>query len=66
MVTQQEFDLVEKRLEAADERFILCVIGLGNFTKDQRLEHIKAKDEVGRELAEVQLFYMRMMKERGR
>ena len=66
MVTNQEFDLVEKRLEASNEKFILCVIGLGNFTKNQRLEHIKAKDEVGRELAEVQLFYMRTMKERGR
>jgi len=64
MVTEKEYELVSKRLEAWNEKFLLCSIGSGNFTKDQMLEHVKAKDETGEILAKIQLNYLRRLKER--
>jgi len=64
MVTEQEFSLIEKRFEAWNENFIIACIQLGNFTKDQVLDHIKARDEVGAKLAEIQLYYLKKLKER--
>lgn len=64
MVTKEEFDLVEKRTEALDERLRVASMSLGDFSKKEMLEHIKAKDEVGKQLAEVQLYYLKKLKER--
>ena len=64
MVTKAEFDLIEKRFEAWNEKFVICCIQLGNYTKDEALEHIKAKDEVGQKLVEIQLYYLKKLKER--
>jgi len=65
MVTSQEFNLIEKRFEAWNENFIACCLQLGNYTKDEMLEHVKARDEVGRKLTEIQLYYLKKLKERG-
>ena len=64
MVTDEEMNLVEKRLEAWNEKIGVASIELGNFTKDEMLEHIKAKDDIGQALTEIQLNYMRKLKER--
>jgi len=64
MVTKEEFELIEKRLEAWNEKIGIACIELGPFTKDEMLEHVKAKDETGRRLVEVQLNYIRKLKER--
>jgi len=64
MATQKEFELIEKRLEAWNEKLGVASIGLGNFTKDEMLEHVKARDETGRRLTEIQLNYLRKLKER--
>ena len=64
MVTEQEFKLIEKRIEAWDERFIVGCLQIGDLDKKEMLKHIKAKDEVGRKLAEVQLYYLKKLKER--
>ena len=64
MATKEEFSLVEKRFEAWNEKLIICSMDLGNFTKDEALKHVKAKDEVGRKLTEIQLYYLRTLKER--
>jgi len=66
MVTKEEFSLVEKRFEAWNEKFILCCISpeLGNYTKDEILGHMKAKDEIGEKLAEIQMYYLKKLKER--
>lgn len=64
MVTEQEFSLIEKRFEAWNEKLIICCMQLGNYTKDEILEHMKARDEVGRKLAEIQLYYLKKLKER--
>jgi len=64
MATEKEFELIEKRLEAWSEKLGIACIELGPFTKDEMLEHVKAKDEAGQKLAEVQLNYLRKLKER--
>ena len=64
MITKEEFSLVEKRLEHWNEKLIISCMGLGNYTKDQILKHVKAEDEVGQKLAEIQLHYLRTLKER--
>ena len=64
MVTEQEFELVEKRLEAWNEKFLVACVQLGNYTKDEILEHVKAKDKIGQKLAEIQLHYLKKLKER--
>jgi len=63
-ITSEEFKLVEKRLEAWNEKIGIACIELGPFTKDEMLEHVKAKDVEGEKLAEVQLHYLRKLKER--
>lgn len=63
MVTEQEFSLIEKRFEAWNEKLIICCMQLGNYTKNMALEHIKAKDEAGAKLAEIQLYYLKKLKE---
>ena len=65
MVTKEEFELIGKRLEAWNEKINIACIQLGPFTKEEMLEHVRAKDEVGQKLAEVQLHYLRKLKERS-
>ena len=65
MVTKEEMKLVEKRLEAWNEKIGIASFRLGDFTKDEMLKHVKAKDELGQEITEIQLHYMRKLKERG-
>ncbi len=65
MVTKEEFALVEKRLEAWNEKIGIASFLFGDFTKESIMKHVKAKDELGQELAEIQLHYMRKLKERG-
>ena len=64
MATEKEFELIEKRLEAWSEKLGVACISGENLTKDEMLEHVKAKDEVGQKLVEVQLNYIRKLKER--
>jgi len=63
-ITKEEFELVEKRTEALDERLKVSSMSFGDFSKKEMLEHIKAQDEIGRQLAEVQLYYLKKLKER--
>ena len=63
-ITKEEFELIEKRFEAWNENIINCCIGGIILHKDEMIEHIKAEDKIGEELAEVQLHYLRKLKER--
>lgn len=65
-ISEEEFKLIEKRLEAWNEKIGIAYIELGPLTKDEMLKHIKAKDDAGQALAEVQLHYLRKLKERAR
>ena len=65
MPTKEEIELVKKRMEAWNEK-----IGRATFrdnivlTKDEMLKHIELQDELGKELTEVQMHYLRKLKER--
>ena len=66
MVKEEEFALVEKRLEAWSEKInVACITG-ENLSKDQMLEHVKARDSTGQKLTEIQIHYLRKLKERKR
>ncbi len=62
MATQKEFELIEKRLEQWNEKLGIANLRFGELTKDKMLEHVKAKDEIGGNLVEVQLSYLRKLK----
>jgi len=64
MATEEEFNLIEKRFEAWNEKFVIASMQFGNYTKEEALEHIKARDEIGQKLAEIQLYYLKKLKER--
>ncbi len=64
MITEQEFELIEKRLEAWNEKIGIANFRIGELTKEEILEHIKAKDKIGQELTEVQMHYLKQLKER--
>jgi len=64
MPTKEEFSLVEKRLEHWNEKIKIASIGGIVLDKDKMLKHVKDKDEMGKELSEVQLHYLRKLKER--
>ncbi len=67
MVTDEEFALVEKRLEAWNEKIGIAYIEEGemkNMNKKEMLERLKSKDKISDELVEIQLNYMRQLKER--
>jgi len=63
-ITEEEFLLIEKRFEAWNENFMVSCVQLGNFTKDDVLDHIKARDAIGEKIVEAQLYYLKKLKER--
>ncbi len=64
-ITPEEFKLVEKRMEAWNEKIGRATLREGIIlTKEQMLEHIKAEDKLGKELTEVQMHYLRQLKRR--
>jgi len=62
MVNEIEWDLLEKRLEAMPEDLVTCCIGLGDFTKEDIMRHVKAKDNIGEIFLERSIYYMRKLK----
>jgi len=64
MATKEEFELIEKRMEAWNEKIGRTRMDGIVLNKEEMLKHIKAKDEVGEEITEVQLYYLRKLKER--
>lgn len=66
-ITKEEWELMEKRFEALNEHFKLVSLGeIPILTKKEILEHIKAKDKIGEQILEHQLYYLKKLKERLR
>ena len=61
-ISNEEIQLIEKRFEQWNEKLGIANLRIGELTKDEMLEHVKAKDEIGRNLVEVQLSYLRKLK----
>ncbi len=66
MITKEEFALAQKRLEAWNEKIIIATFRDNiKLDKDEMLKHIEAQDDLGKELVEIQMNYLRSLKERG-
>ena len=66
MVTKEEWEIVEKRFEGLNEHFKLVSVGeIPILSKKEILKHIKAKDSIGQQILEHQLYYLRKLKERN-
>ena len=64
-IIKEDWDLIEKRFEGLNEHFKMVSLGdIPILTKKEILQHIKAKDEIGKKILEHQLYYLRKLKER--
>ena len=61
--SKDELDLVIARLEATPPNARLAVGGKGAFSAGQLIEHIKANDDIGAEIINIQLDYLRSLKD---
>jgi len=66
MVTDEEMNLVEKRLEAWNEKIKIASISGENLDKNQMLKNVKDKTGIGQQLVDIQLNYLKKLKERAR
>jgi len=58
MVTEEEWELVEKRIEAMPEHIKIAYLGKV-YSKEEILQEVRARTEVGKLIAEAQLKYLR-------
>jgi len=56
-------ELVIARLKTLPSDIKLSVGSVGDFTRDELIEHVEKKDELGKKIIEVQMEYLRMLKE---
>lgn len=56
-------ELVIARLKTLPSDKKLSVGSSGDFTRDQLIEHVDKKDELGKKIMEVQMEYLRLLKE---
>jgi len=66
-VEEEDFELVEKRLEAISEEYELAVLEIGEISHipiKKALEHVRARDKIGELLVRTQMHYLRSLKRR--
>jgi hypothetical protein len=61
MPTQEEWDLVKSRIEQMPSHIKLS-IGNASYAKDDLIKHIEKKDEIGQLILEVELTYLKALK----
>ncbi len=55
--------LVIARLETLPPNKKISIGSYGEFTKNELIEHIKKEDEIGKKIVEIELEFLRAMKE---
>lgn len=55
--------LVIARLEVLPADKKISIGSLGEFTRDELIEHVAKGDEIGEKITEIQLEYLRLLKE---
>jgi len=64
MDTEKEIiDLVVARLQNLPSNKEISIGSSGEFTKDQLIEHVKNDDEVGKKMVEIEMDFLRSMKD---
>lgn len=61
-INQQTKELVIARLEVLPEDTGISIGSSGEFTRDELIEHVKKGDEIGQKITEVQLSYLKSLK----
>lgn len=56
-------DLVIARLDVLSPNKVIHVGSVGEFTKDQLIERVKAGDEIGQRIAEIELSFLMALRE---
>ncbi|GAA4461827.1 hypothetical protein GCM10023093_07280 [Nemorincola caseinilytica] len=56
-------DLVIARLQYLPEDKDISIGAYGEFTKDDIIQHVRDADEIGKKMIEVEMNYLRLMKE---
>ncbi|MGC9598933.1 MAG: hypothetical protein ABSE18_00935 [Minisyncoccia bacterium] len=62
-ITPEVVDLVVARLETLPPNISMSVGDKGNFDLRELIEHVKDRDEVGKQIIEMQLLYLQSLKE---
>lgn len=63
MPTEEEWKIARARLEAMPENIGIATLRFGAISKDSALQHIDAQDEIGNFLVNLQLNYLRALKQ---
>lgn len=56
-------ELIVARLEVMPSDRKLSIGSEGEFTRDELIEHVKKGDKIGKKITEIQLEYLRLLKE---
>lgn len=56
-------ELIIARLEVLPADIRISIGSLGNFTRDELIIHVKKNDKIGKKITEVELQYLRLLKE---
>ncbi len=56
-------ELIIARLEVLPSDVSISIGSLGNFTRDELIAHVEKDDEVGKKITEVELEYLKLLKE---
>lgn len=64
MVTEQEWDLVERRLEQMPETMRMAVVGYGALTKDEVLSEVRSRSAAGELIMKQQMNYLKWLKKK--
>jgi hypothetical protein len=62
-INQDIIDLVVARLENLPSGKDISIGSHGEFSKEQLIEHVKKTDDVGRKMIEIEMDFLRLMKE---
>lgn len=56
-------ELIVARLEVLPSDVRISIGSLGNFSRDELIVHVEKNDEVGKKITEVELEYLKLLKE---
>ena len=59
---EEAWDIAKFRIEAMPKTLKLSIGGAGALNKDQLIYHIEKRDDIGRMIAEAQIYFLRTFK----
>ncbi|MBS3053043.1 MAG: hypothetical protein J4469_00935 [Candidatus Aenigmarchaeota archaeon] len=61
-ISKDEWELITARIKQMPSHIVLSIGGDGPFNKEQILEHIEQKDRIGYMIAQMELAYLKALK----